>query len=123
MRTIQINRKKWQRGQIIDNFLWNNKTCQGCILGHVIHKTQKCSWDELDFMTTPKEYFTRESILTNRCNEDYDDFFGCTYEIDNTLFAEKAMEINDDTVIDDETREKILTQLFKENGYNLKFYN
>jgi hypothetical protein len=123
MKTIRINRKKWHRGQPVGSFLWDSVNCKGCILGHVIHQTQKCSWSELDAKTTPKQYFRGKSLLTREKTKEYHDFYGTLEKSENNSLASKAMQINDDTCILDEVRESHLISVFKDYGIKLKFYN
>jgi len=120
MRKVRVDRKKWQRNWSPKNRLWDNNTCQGCILGHAIHQIDKCSWKELDGLSTPKDYYQRESVFTGCYDYEYMDLHT---EVENNGFAELAMEINDDYNLNDHQREEALIKLFKEEGMILEFYN
>jgi hypothetical protein len=113
-KTFHIDRKKWQRGNDPDRtYLWSSGQQKGCCLGHVIHQSTKCSWDELNNLKSPMHYYGKASILTIKT------FNGSS---DNVL-ADNAMSINDDRCISDKERERQLIELFNNNGYGLEFYN
>lgn len=126
-KTFRIDRKKWQRGKPAHmTFLWDEGQQKGCCLGHVIHQTSKCSWNNLTGMTTPKDYYSKPSVLTMSkytkalynpiCEPSLSDI------TDNTL-ADEAMSINDDMGLPEPEREDALIHLFNRYGYKLEFYN
>ena len=115
MKTIRINRAKWLRGSVggNNNYLWCSERQAGCCLGHAIHQTAKCSWNDLRNKPTPPFYYSKPSFLTKF------EPYGFT----SNHFADEAMSINDANDISEEQREKLLTALFAENNIKLKFYN
>jgi len=118
MRTIKINREKWLRGGGL-SYLWSNDLKKGCCLGHAIHQTQRCSWNELNLLCDPHQFFKRKIDvlgLTETNRPIYDD----TYSSGFTVSAE---HINDDATINDTEREKQLIKLFEQNKIKLEFYN
>jgi hypothetical protein len=119
MKTFRIDRKKWLRGMsTVENSLWCADRQAGCCLGHVIHQTTKCSWDDLESLREPKKFYKKPSILTE-IRFSFPDYGNL---VNNTLALE-AMVINDDAMCSDEDREKDLKELFNRHGYNLEFYN
>ena len=67
MKKIRINRKKWARASFegYEGRLWNAGEGKGCCLGHLIHQVSKCSWDKLDGLITPDDFYTKVGILTS----------------------------------------------------------
>lgn len=114
MKTIRIDRKKWSRGTHSSNFLWVESRQRGCCLGHVIHQTAKCSWNKLENLSTPEDFYKGESMLTK--DKSFDEWS----DRDNA-FSHAAMKHND-AMITEKDREKELVKLFKKNGLNLQFY-
>jgi hypothetical protein len=121
MRKIRIDRNKWARGLNEKgnywkiNYLWNNDTQKGCCLGHVIHQVCKCSWNKLNNIGEPEEYYRAPSLLTDK-----DD---CEWDVTNNEFAKEAIKINDKHDFLDSVREKKLISLFRENNLELEFFN
>lgn len=114
-----INRRRWYRGKP-NARLWNSEKRAGCCLGHVCKQLLECTWKELNHVSLPwhladkhklPDDFRQSKILIG------DNIFG------NESLASRAVPINDDTTITDEVREQRLIALFKENGYELEFYN
>jgi len=120
IKTFRIDRKKWLRGKLDfynNNVLWCDKRQAGCCLGHVIHQTMKCSWDDLKGGGSPEDFYKKPSLLTQ-----YNESSNYIY-LENNSLAQSAMLINDDVMCSDEDREKDLKDLFNSHGYNLEFYN
>ena len=103
------------RGKSPENttYLWSNKEKKGCCLGHAIHQIERCPWKNLNLLSSPKQYFNKESFLTERHG------VGCS----DNLLADEAMIINDSACTDDDEKEKQLISLFRAHGLDLKFYN
>lgn len=117
MKTITISRKKWLRGDDngeVANVLWCKDRNAGCCLGHVIHQTQRCTWNDMLDIDTPAGLYDaneiRSSILTTMTEE----------EVQDNVLSGKAMAINDG-VMRETTRERRLTKLFKSHGIKLVF--
>jgi hypothetical protein len=115
MKTIRINRAKWLRGSVGSSYnsLWCSERQAGCCLGHAIHQTAKCSWNDLRDLTTPPLYYSKPSFLTKLGPDGFT----------SNDFADEAMNINDTNAISEEQREKRLIKLFAENNIKLEFYN
>jgi hypothetical protein len=123
MKTFRIDRKKWLRGEsTTENLLWCADRKAGCCLGHVIHQTTKCSWDDLESLGEPKKFYKKSSMLTE-ISVDTEFSFDDYVSLENNRLAQEAMLINDDVMCSDEDREKDLKDLFNRHGYNLEFYN
>ena len=121
MKTFRIDRKKWLRGgSTFENRLWCAQRQAGCCLGHVIHQTTKCSWDDLEGLGEPKKFYKQPSMLTEYSSDlSYHNYV----YLENNRLAQEAMLINDETLTPDDVREEQLKELFNKHGYNLEFYN
>lgn len=133
MKKIRINRKKWARadGDDYEGRLWNADEGVGCCLGHLIHQVSKCSWDKLDGLITPDDFYTRKGILTVMFPESdmlpesdpISFYYNRKKVIDNNEFSDQAMSINDNEGLSGKQRERKLISLFYQNDFELEFYN
>lgn len=127
MKKIRINRKKWARadGDDYEGRLWNADEGVGCCLGHLIHQVSKCSWDKLDGLITPDDFYTGKGILTSMLSENDPIYLHYNRKkvIDNNEFSDQAMFINDDEGLSGKQRERKLISLFYQNDFELEFYN
>jgi len=111
-RAIRIDRTKWQRGPHDGRtYLWNKYRQEGCCLGHVIHQTQKHSWNSLDLKADPFEVLKKQDVCKLVTDQDI-----------NSEFANKAIEINDSIYLTEYEREEQLIELFKKNKIKLSFH-
>jgi len=114
MKTIRINRAKWLRGSVdSSNYLWCSERQAGCCLGHAIHQTAKCAWEDLAGKSLPSSYYDKSSFLTEAV---LDGGFA------SNELANEAMSINDAN-ISEASREERLTELFRSYNIKLEFYN
>lgn len=117
MRKVTIDRTKWLRGKASEphvcNVLWSENCNAGCCLGHAIHQITKLPLLSLANFDVPSQIFSSKSFLTFKEN-------GKAHQNE---FADKAININDSTIIPDEDRERLLIHLFKQNKIKLTFKN
>lgn len=118
MKKIRIDRKKWLRGVgPYSSKLWDKEQQLGCCLGHFIHQTSKCSWNELQDIKAPNKCFKKPSKNNILTRLDLHNI------VRNTELSSQAMRINDNVYISNANRESQLINLFKEKGFELEFFN
>lgn len=127
MLNCKIDRTKWARGgnpKYGPSRMLNAEGCK-CCLGHLASQVYSIPDDELKECGEPNECIHKDTVMTEMVTEVIDDEDGPykkTMSTD-TNFTCAAIEINDDTKIEDSVRESKLTNLFKENGIKLEFFN
>jgi hypothetical protein len=117
MQQFVIDRSKWRTGgadfnhKYGDTLLLNSKGFM-CCLGFFCNQIENRTTDEILFVPNPSQLDDniRGSNLIG------DDGF-------NKPWVQSAIETNDDDSISKESREEKIHQLFKNNGYDLKFIN
>lgn len=119
MKTVTIQRSKWQRGQRdLATSLWTSDEQSGCCLGHVLHQAHGVSYKAMNDIAAPENLATetssRNPLVVKGDDPSWLDFI-------NSPFTEKAIVINDNTRISDKMREYRLRLLFKRHKYELKF--
>ena len=119
--TFTIDRKFWLRG-VRDSVLRQSRTKKMCCLGQV---SKQCGVSERRMIEiyTPKGLFiwaknvpSSMSFLISKSRL----YKGIAT---NSKFSKKAMSINDNLKTTDAQKEKALKELFKAEGYGLKFIN
>lgn len=123
---IRIDRQKWVRGLNFGVSQMLNDKGRMCCLGHFGAQILGWTNEQMFMKSYPRNCTDQDSVLTCKVdpyNREHD-----FHDIDpkngtfNSLFALKAAALNDRDK-DDTTIELSLIAHFKENGYELEFYN
>ena len=122
MKTLQlpkktvVDRARWLRGSYGSNddpsMLFRSIDDRLCCLGFG-SKQAGCAVEQLSGLLTPIDLQKWKSIT----------IVGLVMGEKNSGLALMAMRINDDSKIDDTTRESKLTELFTKHGYEIEFIN
>lgn len=104
-KTVRINRRRWLRGTgSLTSCLWDPTRQQGCCLGHAAKQLNSYTWDDLAYVSSPKE----------------SDIPGCRGDTDMRL----VIKVNDSRDMTEKSRERQLRRLFKNLfGIRLLFFN
>lgn len=119
MKKVRINRANWACGGRYrrGNQLYDRKTGGMCCLGFATNQLCNIPKEKLDdcFIPSflPEEYISKNSLLEN---------FGFKSIRDLSYFETFAANINDNTKLSYDRREKMLTKFFAEYNIDLEFY-
>lgn len=115
IKTFVVNRAKWLRGEWDNSFLLESESGRMCCLGfvgeqrglprEVLNDTPDPAW------LMEGDAGPVEGMLVT--------FQGEKPKL--TALSDRAIAINDDDEIDDEVRERLLSDLFAEHGYAITF--
>ena len=117
MQQFVIDRSKWRTGggsfdhKYGRTYLLNSKGFM-CCLGFFCNQIENRATNEIMYTPDPAQ-FDDNIRGSNLIGEDGH----------NKPWVESAMEINDDDGLSKETREERIHNLFKDNGYDVKFIN
>ncbi len=128
-KTITIDRSRWCRGgrftdeEDMDDAQLLTTISTMCCLGFFCHQMGIPKKELLGIGTpeaVPYNYGKKITALVN-IDEGVDGGASATAGLSDSAFSNKAMEINDNTKINEKDREKRLKKLFAENDYRVVF--
>lgn len=111
---LVIDRARWLRGNKDSKMLSNGKMC--CLGFYALQIDCVKALDILEEGDPSGCNLPKDSMLVKRIHNGTE-----RYMIQNTLFTDKAINLNDEEEISDETREALLISLFAQNGIELSF--
>ena len=128
---VRINRAKWINGAYgaygESNGYGYTSLCNEmdmrCCLGFAINQVCNIKYEDLEGVASPIEICVlKNKKLTNKLSLFINNISTEGYAVEETLFTQEAIKINDDSMISLENREEMLIELFKENNIELTFY-